>query len=33
MTAEIAKSITQWTAGITILNNGKVDPLSEYYKI
>ena len=33
MTAEIDKSITQWTAGITILNNGKNDPMSEYYTI
>jgi hypothetical protein len=33
MTAAIAAGATQWTAGIPILNNGKVDPMSEYYKI
>jgi hypothetical protein len=33
MQAALNTPITQWTAGIGILNNGKVDPISEYYKI
>ncbi len=33
MSAALQTPITQYTAGIAILNNGKNDPLSEYYKI
>ena len=33
MAAVLDKAITQWTQGIAILNNGKNDPMSEYYKI
>jgi hypothetical protein len=33
MLAVLNDPITQWTAGIGILNTGKVDPISEYYKI
>ncbi len=33
MSDALKNPITQWTAGIGILNSGKSDPLSEYYKI
>jgi hypothetical protein len=33
MAAVLRDPITQWTAGISILNNGKHDPLSEYYQV
>jgi hypothetical protein len=33
MSAVLRNPITQWTEGISILNNGRHDPLSEYYKI
>jgi hypothetical protein len=33
MAAVLRNPITQWTRGITILNNGKHDPMSEYFKI
>jgi len=33
MQAALNTPITQWTAGIGILNNGKIDPMSEYYQI
>jgi len=32
MAAVLRNPITQWTQGIGILNTGKVDPLSEYYR-
>ena len=33
MAAVLRNPITQWTQGIGILNSGKNDPLSEYYKV
>jgi hypothetical protein len=33
MAAVLRKPITQWIAGISILKNGKNDPMSEYYKV
>ena len=33
MAAVLRSPITQWTAGISTLNSGKSDPLSEYYKV
>jgi hypothetical protein len=33
MAAVLRQPITQWIAGISILKNGKNDPMSEYYKV
>ena len=33
MSKVLQEPITQWTAGIAILNNGKNDPMSEYLKL
>jgi hypothetical protein len=33
MAAVLRDPITQWIAGISILNNGKHDPMSEYYQV
>ena len=33
MAAVLLDPIKQWTSGITILNNGMHDPMSEYYRI
>jgi hypothetical protein len=33
MAAVLRNPITQWIGGITMLNNGRHDPMSEYYKI
>jgi hypothetical protein len=32
MAAVLRTPITQWLAGISTLNSGKIDPLSEYYR-